>query len=186
MWTGGATVGRVLLRLLRAVLVVAAVVGLALLLVGGLVVVQGQRDDTRRADAIAGLYLASSPPAHLDQMIQLYRQGYAARLFLAGNNLDDAEALLVSRGLPAEVIFRPDEDSGGRFAAMQDIAALAAAEESRTILLVSPSDDLLLELKMSADTGLVAFGSPLPDTPLDLPDVLRSTLEYWRYVLVGW
>lgn len=149
-----------------------------------LVILQGQRDEARRADAIIILYPTASASAYLDHAVDLYQQGYSARLVLAGTSGEDVKAALVSRGVP-EAALLIVEETGDIYARLHTTADVIASQQLNTVLLVDNSHNLLLDLKMARDLGLDAYGSPIPTTALDPQDVLLGGLRYWQYVLLG-
>jgi hypothetical protein len=173
-----------LLRLLRALGGLALVVLVALALVSGLVFVQGQRSEVQRVDVIVVLYPASAPSGHLNHAVELYRQGQAARLLLVGADAEEQQASLVSRGLPQAALFAIDA-SGSRTARVQAASNYALSNGLSSALLVSTPEHLLLDLKIAHDQGLEGHGAPLPTAAQELPDIMRASLDYWRYVLLG-
>lgn len=173
-----------LLYLLRVVLTLGAICITALGIVCLLILIQGQRDQARRVDAIVVLHLPASPPEHLEEAVRLYREGHAARVLLAGTSLEEAQAVLMNQGIPDEVLHLPEADSAARLPSMRQVAELASGQNIGSVLLVSAPHELLLDLKIASDLGLQAYGSPIPTTTLDMPDVVYAGLAYWRYVLL--
>ncbi|MEI7610790.1 MAG: RNA ligase family protein [Rhodospirillaceae bacterium] len=66
--------------------------------------------------------------------------------------------------------------------ALFDALAAAHSGGAQSLLVASAPADQLLSLKVAHDQGLRAYGAPTPTAVLDLLDVLRAALDYWRYV----
>lgn len=174
---------QVTLGIARAVAILALLALLAFGLVCVLVVVQGQRDEARRADAIVVLYPAVASRDHLEHALNLYQAGHAARLVLAGEDIATMQAALVSQGIP-EAALLAQEASGSRYARLRSITELLYAQGLSSVLLIDSPDHLLLDLKMARDLGLTAYGSPVPGAEPEIQEVLRASLDYWQYVLL--
>jgi hypothetical protein len=167
--------GAQLARLAVLLLIVAlAGVGVA----AAAISIQAQRDETRSADLLLVIAPDLPPAALIDHSVDLYRRGYAVELALAGPGRERARADLLARGLPESAI--------GVLAEGQALfAALATAHSggAQSLLVVSAPAEQLLSLKVAHDQGLRAYSSPAPSLPLNLLDVLRAALGYWRYAL---
>jgi uncharacterized SAM-binding protein YcdF (DUF218 family) len=173
----------VTLGIVRALVILVLLALLALGLVCVLVVVQGQRDEARRADAIVVLYPAVASREHLEHALNLYQEGHSARLVLAGEDIANVQAALVSQGIP-EAALLAQEESGSRYAHLQGITQMLYAQGLSSVLLVDSPDRLLLDLKMARDMGLIAYGSPVPGDRPEMQEILRASLDYWQYVLL--
>ncbi|NJN65430.1 MAG: DUF218 domain-containing protein [Chloroflexaceae bacterium] len=185
-------------RIVRTGEVVVTLVLAALVLVGELVVLQGQRDESRRVDALVVLCAGVNDgddgddgdddiTVCVNHALDRYRQGLASHLVLleaaegaAAQHLREA---LATHHLPAEALLTVGR-SGHDQADMQHIAALLYQHGMNRVLLVDTPDALLRHLKMARDLGLVAYGAPLPNSRSpELRAVLRASLDYWSYVL---
>lgn len=178
------SVQQILVPTLRIIALFCGMALVAIAFVCTLVVLQGQRDEQQRVDVIVVLPYNQPDRAHLDYALELYRRGYAPRLLLTGTNVADMQANLVSRGVPeAALLTLPETDD--EFVRMQDVADLLHAQGIHSTLLVNEPENMLLDLKMMRDLGLSAYGSPLPDDPVDAQRVFQASLNYWQYVLLG-
>jgi hypothetical protein len=175
-----------LLRLLRATLVIGLMLLGGLILVCGLVFVQGQRDEVRRSDAL--LLAADRPPetALIEHTLALYRQGYAGHIILAHPDALDLKAELTGDQwrLPENALIAV-EDAETRVQYLRLAAGQARSRGIQSVVITSDPADILLELKMAQDLGFNAYGSPPPGSPLAAGRVLAAGLHYWQYVLIG-
>ncbi len=172
-------------RILHSLLLLLGVTLAGIVLVLVLTVMQGQRDEARRVDAIVIPHLATLSPLHLDTAARLYQQGYAARLMVAGSDPAAARDQLVARNVPPDIILTPPEATNTRLASTRQLAALARANQFQSFLMVDQPDAMLLTLKLAGDNGMQAYGVPLTALQLDLPLLLQATLNYWQYALLG-
>jgi uncharacterized SAM-binding protein YcdF (DUF218 family) len=173
---------RSLLRDLRNVALLAL---LALGLVGGYatfrVWAQGERDDRRPADAIVVLGAAQydgrpSPlfAARLDHAVELYRAGIAPRLILTGGKATgdrtteaaSAAAYAISHGVPHEAILL-DERSRTTLESIRAVGALLRGNDLQNAVFVSDRPHMLRVLRMAADDGIEAWGSPTATSPIE-------------------
>lgn len=176
-----------------------------LLLVSALVLVQGQRDETRPAGAAIVLSAerwrgdqTAMRQARLDHALDLYRRGTVTRFILTGPAASDAElseaavsqAYLIERGVPQEVL-QLEEQGQSTLDCLRNAAERARAGGVSTVLLVSDPVHMLRSLKMARDIGLVAYGSPAYNSPAsrsftaELGYVARETWAYVAYIFAG-
>lgn len=172
------------LRILRILAVLSTLILLALVLVGSLIVVQGQRDETRPADAIVVLHADTLTNAHLAHAQELYQRRLASRLLLVADDPVAVQADLVAEGLPEHALL-PVEEPEDNVADFQNIAELARQQGIESILIVSAPSELLLDLKMARDHGLVAHGAPVATVDFEPQTLFQASLNYWQYVLFG-
>lgn len=172
-------------RLGQSLLILSAVILAGIVLVLSLTVMQGQRDEAQRVDAIVIPHLATLSPLHLDTAARLYQQGYAARLLVAGSDPTAARDQLVARNVPPDIILTPPVATSTRLDSTRQLAALARANQFQSFLMVDDPDAMLLTLKLAGDHGLVAYGVPITALQLNLPMLLQATLNYWQYALLG-
>lgn len=142
---------------------------------------QGEKDEERPADAIvvmgAAQYDGRPSPvfaARLDHGVALYLAGVAPRLVLtggraAGDRTTEAavgRAFAIERGVPADAIIVEDE---GRttLESIRAVAALLKANDVSTALFVSDRPHMLRVLRMAADAGITAWGSPTRTSPIE-------------------
>ena len=166
---------------------------------------QGQRDDQRRADAIvvmgAAQYNGRPSPvfaARLDHAIELYRAGLARHLIVTGGKqvgdrtTEAASARLyaVAHGVPADAILAED-GSRTTFESIQAVGDLLRAHGLANAVFVSDRPHMLRVLRMAADDGIAAWGSPTQTSPLehDLTAQLDATIHELgalaQYFLLG-
>jgi uncharacterized SAM-binding protein YcdF (DUF218 family) len=166
---------------------------------------QGQRDDQRRADAIvvmgAAQYNGRPSPvfaARLDHAIELYRAGLARHLIVTGGKqvgdrtTEAASARLyaLAHGVPADAILVED-GSRTTFESIQAVGDLLRAHGLANAVFVSDRPHMLRVLRMAADDGIAAWGSPTQTSPLehDLTAQLDATIHELgalaQYFLLG-
>jgi uncharacterized SAM-binding protein YcdF (DUF218 family) len=159
-------------------------------LVGGILLVgymairisaQGDRDEKRPADAIVVLGAAQfdgTPggvfEARLRHAVDLYHEGLARYLIVTGGKLPGdrtteaatARAWAVAHGVPDEAIL--DEDKGrNTLASLEAVAQIMRNHDLTSALFVSDRTHMLRVLRMAADQGIVAWGSPTESSPTD-------------------
>ena len=191
---------RTLKGLLRGSLLAGVSAALLAVLVCGLIVVQGQRDDARDSGAAVVLGAAQwngdpSPvlQARLDHALDLYHRGVVKRIILTGGvGLGDrfseaavGKQYLLDRQLSPEVLLL-DERSTTTWENMQNAADLARANGIDTVLLVSDPFHMLRSLKMARDLGLSAYGSPTRTSPISWNRVAEARYvvrEIWAYLV---
>ncbi len=142
---------------------------------------QGQRDEQRPADAIvvmgAAQYNGRPSPvfaARLDHAIELYRAGVAPRLVVTGGKADGdrtteaaaARAFAIDRGVPAEAILVEDR-SRTTLDRSAPSATSCAPTGSESTVFVSDRPHMLRVLRMAADDGITAWGSPTGTSPIE-------------------
>jgi uncharacterized SAM-binding protein YcdF (DUF218 family) len=176
----------------RAVL---GVVGLALAVWGlsaVLVMVWGQRDEARPADAIvvmgAAQYAGRPSPvlkARLDHAIALYGRGLAPRLVLTGGvgEGDTTSEAAVGRryarrqGVPDTALLT-EEHGRTTTESLYAVAALLDGEGAGRVILVSDRFHMLRLRIIAGRLGMTAFTSPTRSSPIEASDD-----KQWSYVL---
>jgi uncharacterized SAM-binding protein YcdF (DUF218 family) len=174
---------------LRTRLVDLALVGLAFA-VGGVALTAyaayrigevGQHDNRRHVDAIVVLGAAqyNGRPsavlaARLDHAIELYKEGLAPYFVVTGGNLPgdvytEAETesrYARARGVPVSAII--GENTGGTtLESIRNVKVLFDRYGIHTALFVSDRTHMLRVLRMAADQGIEAWGSPTNTSPAD-------------------
>lgn len=188
----------------RALTIMLLVTGAFCGLIAGLVVAQGQRDETRSADAAVVLGAAQwngdpSPvlQARLDHARDLYRQQVVRRIILTGgvgtgDTVSEAAAgreYLLRQGVPLEALIL-EEQGRTTYASLRTVSNLMQANNISSVLLVSDPFHMLRSLKMAHDLGMDAYGSPTRTSPIaanrtvEARLVLRETWAYLSYMLV--
>jgi uncharacterized SAM-binding protein YcdF (DUF218 family) len=142
---------------------------------------QGERDDRRPADAIVVLGAAQydgrpSPlfKARLDHAVELYQAGIAPRLILTGGKADgdrtteaaSAAAYAIDHGVPPAAILL-DEDSRTTLESIRAVGAMLRANDLDDAVFVSDRPHMLRVLRMAADDGIEAWGSPTSTSPIE-------------------
>jgi uncharacterized SAM-binding protein YcdF (DUF218 family) len=166
---------------------------------------QGQRDDQRAADAIvvmgAAQYDGRPSPvfaARIDHAIELYRAGLAKHLIVTGGKAagdrttEAASARLyaIARGVPADAILAEDS-SRTTLESIHAVGDLLRSHGLANAVFVSDRPHMLRVLRMAADDGIAAWGSPTQTSPLehDLTAQLDATLHELgalaQYFLLG-
>jgi uncharacterized SAM-binding protein YcdF (DUF218 family) len=137
---------------------------------------QGGRDDSRPAGAVVVLGAAQydglpSPvfAARLDHAVALYLTGaYRFLVVTGGRAAGDwtteaavAQAYALERGVPADRILVEDR---GRttLESLEAVAAILRGQDIADAVFVSDPPHMLRVLRMAADLGLIAWGSPTP------------------------
>ena len=154
---------------------------------------QGQRDEERPADAIVVMGAAQYDgrpsrlfAARLDHAIALYFAGVAPRLVVtggksAGDRTTEAaagRAFAIDLGVPPEDILMEDQ-SRTTLESIRAVEALLAANGAKTAVFVSDRPHMLRVLRMAADEGITAWGSPTRTSPIedDLAGQVDATLH---------
>lgn len=169
---------RALIRLvLIAVVIATAVAGFAAFRIWE----QAGRDERRPADAIvvmgAAQYDGRPSPlfaARLDHAIALYHDGVAPRIIVTGGKregdrtteADSARRYAVRNDVPEDAILAEDT-SRTTLQSIRGVAALMDAAELSTAVFVSDPTHMLRVLRMAADAGIEAYGSPTRTSPLE-------------------
>jgi len=177
------------LRALARLIVLVAVIGLGLAGYAAFRIWdQGNRDEQRSADAIvvmgAAQYDGRPSPlfaARLDHAIELFHTGIAPRLIVTGGKQEgdrtteaaSALAYAVSHGVPGEAILAEDL-SRTTLQSIRGVAGLMRDEGLKTAVFVSDPSHMLRVLRMAADEGIEAFGSPTRTSPLERDPVRRA------------
>jgi uncharacterized SAM-binding protein YcdF (DUF218 family) len=191
-------------------LVVVAVVGcLGVAVVAGYATfriwTQGQRDDQRPADAIvvmgAAQYNGRPSPlfaARLDHAVDLFHAGVAKHLIVTGGKAEGdrtteaatARAYAIAHGVPADAILGEDA-SRTTLESIRAVGGLMREHGLRDAVFVSDRPHMLRVLRMAADEGITAWGSPTATSPIehDPPGQIDATLHELgalaQYFLVG-
>jgi len=154
---------------------------------------QGQRDEERPADAIVVMGAAQYDgrpsrvfAARLDHAVGLYLAGVAPRLVLtggkaAGDRTTEAaagRAFAIGLGVPPEDIL-VEEQSRTTLESVRAVADLMAANHLRNAIFVSDRPHMLRVLRMAADQGVTAWGSPTQTSPIegDLAGQVDATIH---------
>jgi uncharacterized SAM-binding protein YcdF (DUF218 family) len=155
--------------------------------------VQGQRDDQRPADAIvvmgAAQYDGRPSPvfaARLDHAIALYHAGIAPTLVVTGGKADgdrtteaaSARAYAIARGVPPDAILSEDLSRTTR-ESIHSVGKLLRDHDLTNAVFVSDRPHMLRVLRMAADDGIAAWGSPTATSPIeaDVTGRLDATLH---------
>lgn len=141
----------------------------------------GSHDNRRQVDAIVVMGAAqyNGRPsavlaARLDHAIELYKAGYGRYLFLTGGNLPgdrttEAEAgqrYALRRGVPQSAILT-EKSGGSTLESIRHVRDVLDSKGLRTALFVSDRTHMLRVLRLAADTGIEAWGSPTETSPAD-------------------
>jgi uncharacterized SAM-binding protein YcdF (DUF218 family) len=154
---------------------------------------QGQKDEVRPADAIvvmgAAQYDGRPSPvfaSRLDQGVALYLAGVAPRLVLTGGKATGdrtteaavGRAFAIERGVPAEAIVVEDQ-SRTTLQSIRAVAGLLKADGAGSAVFVSDRPHMLRVLRMAADEGITAWGSPTRTSPIerDLAGQIDATVH---------
>jgi uncharacterized SAM-binding protein YcdF (DUF218 family) len=154
---------------------------------------QGQRDEERPADAIvvmgAAQYDGRPSPifaARLDHGVELFLAGDAPRLVVtggkaAGDRTTEAavgRAFAIERGVPPDAILVEDQ-SRTTLESVRAVSALLEADGATTAIFVSDRPHMLRVLRMAADSGITAWGSPTRNSPIenDLAGRVEATVH---------
>jgi uncharacterized SAM-binding protein YcdF (DUF218 family) len=142
---------------------------------------QGQKDEERPADAIvvmgAAQYDGRPSPvfaSRLDHGVALFLAGDAPRLVVtggkaAGDRTTEAavgRAFAIERGVPPDAIVVED-GSRTTLESVRAVATLLEADGSTSAIFVSDRPHMLRVLRMAADAGITAWGSPTRTSPIE-------------------
>jgi uncharacterized SAM-binding protein YcdF (DUF218 family) len=148
---------------------------------------QGGRDERRTADAIvvmgAAQYDGTPSPlfaARLDHAIALFLDGVAPRLIVTGGKREgdrtteaaSARVYAIARDVPETAILAEDT-SRTTLQSIRGVAALMDEFDLQTAVFVSDPTHMLRVLRMAADVGIDAYGSPTRTSPLERDPVGR-------------
>jgi uncharacterized SAM-binding protein YcdF (DUF218 family) len=166
---------------------------------------QGQRDEQRPADAIvvmgAAQYNGRPSPlfaARIDHAVDLFRAGIAEHLIVTGGKADgdrtteaaSARAYAIARGVPSDAIMSEDA-SRTTLESIRAVGGLLRDHGLKDAVFVSDRPHMLRVLRMAADEGITAWGSPTATSPIehDPPGQIDATLHELgalvQYFLVG-
>jgi len=142
---------------------------------------QGQRDEQRQAAAIvvmgAAQYDGRPSPvfaARLDHAVELYRAGIAPRLIVTGGKAEgdrtteaaSARAYAIAHGVPRDAILVEDQ-SRTTLESIRGVRGLLREHELADAVFVSDRPHMLRVLRMAADEGITAWGSPTATSPIE-------------------
>jgi uncharacterized SAM-binding protein YcdF (DUF218 family) len=195
--------------MMRDLVRVAAVGCLGFAMLGGYatyrVWAQGEHDEQRPADAIvvmgAAQYDGRPSPlfaARIDHAVELYLSGVAPRLIVTGGKAEGdrtteaaaARSYAIAHGVPSDAILAED-GSRNTLESIRGVDKVMRAAQLRSAVFVSDRPHMLRVLRMAADAGIVAWGSPTPTSPMegDLGQRIDATLHELgalaRYFVVG-
>lgn len=167
---------------------------------------QGQTDEERPADAIvvmgAAQYNGRPSPvfaARLDHAVSLYLAGVAPRLVVTGGMAEGdrtteaavGRAFAINLGVPAENILMEDQ-SRTTLESIRGVSDVLDANGAQTAIFVSDRPHMLRVLRMAADEGITAWGSPTRTSPIerDLAGQVNATVHElgalaWYFVTGG-
>lgn len=149
---------------------------------------QGDRDERRPVDAIVVLGAAQfngTPSAvfeaRLQHAVALYRAGLAPYLVVTGGKLPAdrtteaaaARKWAIAQGVPASAILSENQGRN-TFESIEAVARVMREHGLTTALFVSDEAHMLRVLRMAADQGIVAWGSPTRTSPTDRVAARRS------------
>ena len=148
---------------------------------------QGGRDERRAVDAIvvmgAAQYDGRPSPlfaARLDHAIALYHEGVAPHLIVTGGKREgdrtteaaSARAYAILHDVPEEAILAED-GSRTTLQSIRGVEALMDDSGLESAVFVSDPTHMLRVLRMAADVGIDAYGSPTRTSPLERDPVGR-------------
>lgn len=194
---------------MRDVLGVLALAVIGILVVTGYatwrVVNQGQLDQQRPADAIvvmgAAQYNGRPSPvfqARLDHAVELFKAGVAPILVVTGGKAEgdrtteaaSARAYAIARGVPPDAILAEDR-SRTTLESIRAVGGLMRARDLSSAVFVSDRPHMLRVLRMAADDGIAAYGSPTTTSPIEGDPIkqadatVHELLALAQYFLVG-
>jgi uncharacterized SAM-binding protein YcdF (DUF218 family) len=166
---------------------------------------QGQHDDQHPADAIvvmgAAQYDGRPSPlfaARLDHAVALFHAGVSGHLIVTGGKAEGdrtteaatARSYAIAHGVPADAIL--DEDtSRTTLESIRSVGGVLRSHHFANAVFVSDRPHMLRVLRMAADEGITAWGSPTASSPIehDPPGQVDATLHELgalvQYFLVG-
>jgi uncharacterized SAM-binding protein YcdF (DUF218 family) len=137
--------------------------------------------------------------ARLDHAVSLYFAGVASTLVMTGGKAEgdrttEAAAgrdFAMALGVPAEAIL-VEEESRTTLESVRAVASLLAANDLDNAVFVSDRPHMLRVLRMAADEGVTAWGSPTQTSPIegDLAGQVDATIHElgalaWYFVTGG-
>lgn len=166
---------------------------------------QGLRDDQRSVDAIvvmgAAQYDGRPSPvfaARLDHAIELFHAGVAKHLIVTGGKAvgdrtteaASARAYAIAHGVPAGAILGEDA-SRTTLESIRAVGQVLRAHGFAGAVFVSDRPHMLRVLRMAADDGISAWGSPTRTSPIEhdptgeIDATLHELGALAQYFLVG-
>lgn len=179
----------------RIFLLVAFLIPLSILLVGGAVYWEARNGAAAPSDAIVVLGAAqyNGRPsevfrARLDHALMLYRDGYAPLIVLTGGRqpgdayteAETGEQYLLDRGVPASAL-RWENEGRDTWQSMEGVAAVLEGSNVESLLIVTDGFHLLRAELMARELGFTASGSASTGSPIEpwsgaeLSYVIRET-----------
>ena len=180
---------------------VVAIVVVAFAVSAGLIVRQGGRDETRRADAIvvfgAAEYAGRPSPvyrARLDHAYDLFERGIAPMVITTGGAGADPKFneggvgrdYLSRRGIPDRSLIAETQSEDTAESA-QRVSAILRANSMQTVVAVSDAYHIFRIKRLMWRYGIVVYGSPRPGsvprtTGAKVAAALRESASYmfWR------
>ncbi len=149
---------------------------------------QGQRDDQQPADAIvvmgAAQYDGRPSPlfaARLDHAVDLYRAGLAPRLIVTGGKAvgdrtteaASARVYAIGHGVPPDAILVEDK-SRTTLESIRAVGKVLRDHGLGNAIFVSDRPHMLRVLRMAADDGIEAWGSPTQTSPIEHDTISRA------------
>lgn len=142
---------------------------------------QGQHDEQRPAAAIVVMGAAQYDgrpsrlfAARLDHAVALFQAGVATRLVLTGGKAQgdrtteaaSARAYVIASGVPQDAILMED-GSRSTLESIRAVEAVMRANDLDSAVFVSDRPHMLRVLRMAADAGIEAWGSPTGTSPIE-------------------
>ena len=142
---------------------------------------QGQNDEERPADVIVVMGAAqyNGVPsrvfaARIDHAVSLYLAGVAPRLVMTGGKAEGdrtteaaaGRAFAMRLGVPGEAILVEDR-SRTTLESIRAVANLLDVNGARSAIFVSDRPHMLRVLRLAADEGITAWGSPTRTSPIE-------------------
>jgi uncharacterized SAM-binding protein YcdF (DUF218 family) len=142
---------------------------------------QGHRDEQRPAAAIVVMGAAqyNGRPsaifaARLQHAVALYKAGVAPRLVVTGGKAEgdrtteaaSARAWAIATGVPSEAILMED-GSRSTLESIRAVEAVLRQNDLHDAVFVSDRPHMLRVLRMAADAGIEAWGSPTVTSPIE-------------------
>ncbi|PDW01791.1 hypothetical protein [Candidatus Viridilinea mediisalina] len=139
-----------------------------------------QREELRHAD-LALVAVPEVPPAALrEHILELYRRGFIAQIVLIGAGDSTLQTDLITYGLPEEVLHTIPCT-----ARLDLLADVSSTTPPRILVIVAPATQLST-LKQLRDHGFLAYHVPVRGQAVAPLDLVKASLNYWRYVLGGY
>ena len=186
-------------------IVVIAIAAIALLLVGYYLITLwqvwsvGRSDQARPVDAIVVMGAAQydgrpSPQlaARLDQVVEIWPQGYASLVVVTGGNqtgdrfteAETSAAYLVERGVPESVIVL--ENSGSTtIESLNNVEAILSERGLSSVLIVTDPYHALRSRLVAEEQGLVAYVSPTTSSVVTGANAVSRHLKEAAGIAVG-